>query len=69
MSEVYHVQEGRNTFTVCASLPPPGDALCMALTGCTEAELVRRILAGEYDEVITTEGGGAVGTGGLSEPT
>lgn len=57
MSEAYHVQEGRNSFTVYSSLPPPGDALCMALTGFTEEEIVRRILAGEYDEVITTEEG------------
>lgn len=57
MSEAYHVQEGRNTFTVYSSIPPPGDALCMALTGCTEAELVRRILAGEFNDVLTTEGG------------
>ena len=49
---VYHVQEGANTFTVHSPSPPPGDALCMVLTGLTEQELVKRILNGEYDHII-----------------
>ena len=48
----YHVQEGGNSFTVHSAMPSPGDALCEALTGCTEEELVRRILAGEYDHIL-----------------
>ena len=51
----YSRQEGRGTFTVYGPKPPPGDALCMAMTGCTEAELVRRILAGEYDNIIKSK--------------
>ena len=32
--------------------PPPGDQLCRMLTGHSESEIVRRILAGEYDELL-----------------
>ena len=51
----YHAQEGGNSFTVYSPLPPPGDALCMALTGCTEAELVRQIIEGKYDHILKKE--------------
>ena len=49
---IYSRQEGRGTFTVFGQKPPPGDALCMAMTGSTEQELVQRILAGEFDIII-----------------
>lgn len=52
---IYHAQEGGNSFTVYSPLPSPGDALCLALTGRTEAELVKRILAGEYDHILKKE--------------
>lgn len=52
ISDKYTVTNGRNTFTVYTPPPPPGNALCMALTGMTETELARRILAGEYDALI-----------------
>lgn len=34
--------------------PPPktGDAACRQFSGHSESELVRRILAGEYDDII-----------------
>ena len=48
---VYAVTEGGNSF-VAYSMPPPGNDLCRALTGSTEAELVARILAGEFETII-----------------
>ena len=37
--------------------PAPGDQLCRMLTGHSESEIVQRILAGDYDELLgrTTE--------------
>jgi len=35
--------------------PPPGDQLCRMLTGHSESEIVRRILAGEYDKLLESE--------------
>ena len=49
----YHAQDERgNAFTVWNAFPAVGDVLCRALTGSTEVDLVRRILAGEYDCMI-----------------
>lgn len=49
---LYAATDGRNSFTVTGSEPTPGDELCRALTGNSEKELVRRILAGEFDSYI-----------------
>lgn len=32
--------------------PEPGDELCRMLTGHSESEIVRRILNGEYDDLL-----------------
>ena len=32
--------------------PKPGDDLCRMLTGHSESEIVRRILNGDYDELL-----------------
>ena len=50
----YYAEDKRgNRFIVRGALPAPSDALCRALTGHSEAELVRRILAREYDSILS----------------
>ena len=61
---VYAVHEGGNSF-VAYAMPPPGDDLCRALTGSTEAELVARILAGEFDNIINAGCAGEIKGGTL----
>lgn len=41
--------DGKFRFTAWNPPPPPGDDLCRALTGRSEAQLVRDILEGRYD--------------------
>ena len=36
--------------------PPPGDALCLMLTGRTEDDLVQEILDGRYDALLRRGG-------------
>ncbi len=58
---IYAATDGRNTFTVTGPEPTPGNELCRALTGSTEAELVRRILAGEFNGIINNRECGKIG--------
>lgn len=44
--------ERRFEFTAWTPPPPPGDELCQALTGRTEAQLVRDILDGKFDHIF-----------------
>lgn len=43
-------QTGRYRLVVWGQPPPPGDELCRAITGLSEAQLVRDILDGKYDK-------------------
>lgn len=47
--------DGRIRIITHGAPPAPGDQLCRMLTGHSEDELVRRILAGEYDELLGRE--------------
>lgn len=50
---LYYRERADGRIRVYGGTPPgPGDALCRLLTGCSENELVRRILNGEYDELL-----------------
>lgn len=42
----------RFEFTAWAPPPSPGDDLCRALTGRSEAQLVQAILRGDYNHVF-----------------
>lgn len=42
----------RFEFIAWSTPPPPGDDLCRALTGRSEAQLVRDILCGKYNHVF-----------------
>lgn len=44
--------DGRIRIITHGAPPSPGDQLCRMLTGHSEGELVRRILAGEYDGLL-----------------
>lgn len=44
--------DGKIRVIAHGALPGPGDQLCRMLTGHSESEIVRRILAGEYDELL-----------------
>lgn len=49
----YFAEDERgNRFIVWGPPPALGDDLCRMLTGHSESEIVRRILAGEYDELL-----------------
>ena len=49
----YYRERADGRIKIFASAPPPaGDQLCRMLTGHSESEIVRRILAGEYDELL-----------------
>lgn len=52
--EVYCRERADGKIRVIAHSDPPGpgDQLCRMLTGHSESEIVRRILAGEYDELL-----------------
>lgn len=45
--------DGRFRFIAWGSPPETGDKLCLGLTGKSENQLVRAILAGEYDSILT----------------
>lgn len=44
----FYAQEGKFEFIAWSPPPPPGDRLCVGLTGRTENQLVRDILDGKY---------------------
>ena len=44
--------DGRIRIITRGAPPQPGDQLCRMLTGHSESEIVRRILAGDYDELL-----------------
>jgi len=48
--------ERRFEFIVWGAAPPPGDKLCLGLTGRTENQLVRDILDGKYNHVMEGKG-------------
>ena len=48
--------DGKCEFTAWAPPPPPGDDLCRALTGKSEAQLVRDILDGRYNHLFEGKG-------------
>lgn len=54
----YYARQGKFEFIVWGAPPLPGDKLCLGLTGQTENQLVRDILDGRYDRLLT--GGGSV---------
>ena len=45
---VYYARQGRFELVAWSPPPPPGDGLCRAITGRSEAQLVRDILDGRY---------------------
>ena len=48
----FYRENGRIRLIAWNPPPEPGDDLSRALTGYSEAELVRRILNGEYDDLL-----------------
>lgn len=49
----YRERAGGKIRIIAHGAPPePGDALCRMLTGHGESEIVRRILNGEYDDLL-----------------
>ena len=49
----YRERAGGKIRIIARGAPPkPGDQLCRMLTGHSENEIVRRILNGEYDELL-----------------
>lgn len=48
----YYARQGRFEFIAWGAPPPPGDKLCMGLTGRTENQLVRDILDGRFDSLL-----------------
>lgn len=57
----YYARQGKFEFVVWGAPPPPGDKLCMGLTGRTENQLVRDILDGKYNHVFERKGAAAHG--------
>lgn len=48
--------ERRFEFIVWGAAPPPGDKLCLGLTGRTEEQLVQAILRGDYNRFFEGKG-------------
>lgn len=48
----YYARQGRFEFIAWGAPPPPGDKLCLGLTGRTENQLVRDILDGRFDSLL-----------------
>ena len=48
---VFYHKDGNKELIVWGP-PPIGDKLCIGLTGCTEAQLVRDILDGKYNHIL-----------------
>lgn len=48
----YYKRDGKFEFIVWGAPAPPGDRLCLGLTGRTENQLVRDILDGRYDHIL-----------------
>lgn len=53
----YYARQGRFEFIAWGAPPPPGDNLCLGLTGRTENQLVRDILDGKFDSLLERCGG------------
>lgn len=51
----YYKCDGKFEFIVRGPSAPPGDRLCLSLTGRTESQLVRDILEGRYDHVLNRD--------------
>lgn len=51
----FYARQGRMEIIAWGPPPPPGDGLCQALTGRTESQLVRDILDGRYDRILSKE--------------
>lgn len=49
----YYAKEGRYEFIAWGPPPEPGDELCRSFTGRTESQLVRDILDGRYDHILS----------------
>lgn len=48
----YYARDGKFELVAWGAPPPPGDELCMGLTGRTESQLVRDILDGRYNHIL-----------------
>lgn len=54
----YYARQDKFEFVAWGAPPPPGDKLCLGLTGRTEGQLVRDILDGRYDRLLNGGGTG-----------
>lgn len=52
----YYARAGGLEFIAWGPPPPPGDKLCLGLTGRTENQLVRDILDGKYNHILNRMG-------------
>ena len=52
----YYARDGQFEFIAWGAPPPPGDKLCLGLTGRTENQLVRDILDGKYNQLLSGKG-------------
>lgn len=48
----FYARAGKYEFIAWAPPPPPGDKLCLGLTGRTENQLVRDILDGKFNHIF-----------------
>lgn len=49
----YYAREGQFEFIAWGVPPTTGDRACLGLTGRTENQLIRDILAGRYDHLLS----------------
>ena len=48
----FYARVGKYEFIAREPPPPPGDKLCLGLTGRTENQLVRDILDGKFNQIF-----------------